>query len=85
MGQSSSLIKEVRECTERENIPLETAIKAITANPARVLGLKKKGRIAEGFDADLCILTESLQIDTVVVMGRVMVRNGIPIVRGQFE
>ncbi len=35
-------IKEVRECTERENIPLETAIKAITANPARVLGLQKK-------------------------------------------
>ena len=85
MGQSSSLIKEVRECTERENIPLETAIKAITANPARVLGLQKKGRIAEGFDADLCILRENLQIDTVVAMGRIMVRNGIPIVRGQFE
>lgn len=85
MGQSSSLLKEVRECTKREKIPLEIAIKAITANPASALNLKKKGHIAEGFDADLCLLTDDLEIDTVIAMGQVMVRNGIPEVKGQFE
>lgn len=85
MGQSSSLLKEVRECVEREKIPLETAVKAITSNPAKVLCLKDKGRIAEGFDADLCILTKDLQIDTVIAIGKVMVRNGIPEVKGPFE
>lgn len=85
MGQSSSLLKEVRECVEREKIPLETAVKAITSNPAKALKLKGKGHVAEGFDADLCLLTEDLQIHTVMAMGRIMVRNGIPEVKGPFE
>lgn len=85
IGQSSSLLKEVRECVELEDIPLEIAIKAITSNPARVLCLKRKGRIAEGCDADLCLLTEDFKIDMVIARGQTMVRDGIPIVMGAFE
>lgn len=85
MGQSSCLLKEVRECVEKENIPLETAVKAITSNPARVLCLEQKGRIEEGKDADFCMLTEDLTIDTVIAMGKVMVRGGEPVVKGAFE
>lgn len=85
MGQSSCLLKEVRECVQRENIPLEIAIKAITANPARVLCLDTKGQIEEGFDADLCIMTEDLNIQTVIAKGQVMVKDGEPVVKGMFE
>lgn len=85
MGQSSCLLKEVKECVEKENIPLETAIKAITSNPARVLCLKGKGHIKEGFDADLCLLTKDLTIDTVLSKGQIMVKNGEPVVKGLFE
>ena len=85
MGQSSCLLKEVKECVERENIPLETAIKAITSNPARVLCLNGKGHIKEGFDADLCLMTKDLTIDTVIAKGQVMVKNGEPVVKGLFE
>lgn len=85
MGQSSCLLKEVRECVQRENIPLEIAIKAITANPARVLCLDTKGQIKEGFDADLCIMTEDLNIQTVIAKGQVMVKDGEPVVKGMFE
>lgn len=85
MGQSSCLLKEVRECIEKENIPLEIAIKAITSNPARVLCLHNKGRIEEGKDADFCLMTENLQIDTVIAMGQTMVQGGQPIVKGLFE
>ena len=85
MGQSSCLMKEVRECVNKAGIPLEIAIKAITANPARVLKLANKGHVAEGMDADLCILKEDLAIDTVIAMGRVMVQDGEPIVKGAFE
>jgi len=56
VGQSSSLLKEVRECVNKAQIPLETALSAITSNPAEILCLKRKGRILEGYDADLCIL-----------------------------
>ncbi len=85
MGQSSCLMKEVRECVNKAGIPLEIAIKAITSNPARVLKLANKGHIAEGMDADLCILKDDLAIDTVIAMGRVMVQDGEPIVKGAFE
>ena len=85
MGQSSCLLKEVRECVEKEGIPLEIAIKAITSNPAKVLCLPQKGRIEEGMDADLCLMTKDLEIDTVIAMGQVMVKKGEPIVKGAFE
>lgn len=85
MGQSSCLLKEVKECVEKENIPLETAIKAITSNPARVLCLNGKGQIKEGFDADLCLMTKDLTIDTVIAKGQIMVKSGEPVVKGLFE
>lgn len=85
VGQSSCLLKEVRECVQKENIPLGIAIKAITANPARVLCLENKGQIKEGSDADLCLLTEDLTIHTVIAMGQTMVKEGIPVVKGPFE
>lgn len=85
MGQSSCLLKEVKECVEKESIPLEIAIKAITANPAKTLNLKSKGRIAEGLDADLCLMNSDLTINTVIAMGKTMVKNGEPVVKGTFE
>lgn len=85
MGKSSCLLKEVRECVTKENISLETALKAITSNPARVLCLNGKGHIKEGFDADLCLMTKDLSIDTVIAKGQIMVKNGEPVEKGLFE
>ena len=70
---------------EKESIPPETAIKAITSNPARVLCLEGKGHIREGYDADLCLLTKDFSIHTVIAMGKTMVKEGEPVVRGGFE
>ena len=85
MGKSSCLLKEVKECVEKESIPPETAIKAITSNPARVLCLEGKGHVREGYDADLCLLTKDFSIHTVIAMGKTMVKEGEPVVRGGFE
>lgn len=85
VGCSSCLLKEVKECITRENIPLEIAIKPITSNPAKILKLENKGRIAEGMDADFCIMTQELDLDTVIAKGQVMVEGGEIIVRGNFE
>lgn len=86
IGKASCLLKEVRECVEREDIPLETALRAVTANPARILKLGKKGRLQPGCDADLCLLTEdSLKLHTVIAKGKIMVQEGKPVVRGTFE
>ena len=69
VGQSSCLLKEVKECVERTDIPLEIALSTITSNPAEILNLKGKGKIEEGYDADLCILDQSLQVMEVIAKG----------------
>lgn len=85
VGKASSLLKEVKDCV-KNGIPLETALKAVTSNPARILKLPSKGRIVEGGDADICLLGQKgLEIDTVIAKGRVMLRGGVTFVRGIFE
>ncbi|PLT31252.1 beta-aspartyl-peptidase [Peribacillus deserti] len=86
IGKCSSLYKEVRDAILTENIPVEKAIKVITENPADILGLSHKGKITPGNDADLVFLDKgTLKIDSVVAMGKLMVYEGTPRVKGTFE
>lgn len=85
MGQSSCLLKEVKDCVQSAGISLEIAVKGVTENPARILKLKNKGRIEVGYDGDFCLLTPELTVDTVLAKGQVMVRDGKPVVFGNFE
>jgi beta-aspartyl-dipeptidase (metallo-type) len=86
VAKVASLYEEVRDAVINENIPLETAIKVITENPARILKLKQKGTIKIGNDADLVLLdNKNYEIDTVIAMGKLMVENKSAIVKGTFE
>jgi beta-aspartyl-dipeptidase (metallo-type) len=85
IGQVSSLYEAVKDAILSEEIPLEVAIRVITSNPAAVLKLSQKGRVEAGRDADLVLLDEKLEIDTVIAMGKVMVVDRVPLVRGTFE
>jgi beta-aspartyl-dipeptidase (metallo-type) len=66
-------------------VAIEEAFKLITTNPARNLGLKHKGKIEVGFDADLCCFTKDLKLTDVFAKGRHMMANGTVIVKGNFE
>ena len=70
VGQSSCLLKEIKECVSMESIPLEIALSTITSNPADILHLNKKGHIQEGYDADLCILDQNLNLVRVIARGK---------------
>lgn len=86
IGKASCLLKEVRECVQREEIPLEIAVKGITSNPASILKLERKGHIKVGLDADICLLEEgTLELNTVIAKGQIMVRDGEQKVFGTFE
>lgn len=86
IGKSTCLLKSIKDAVFNANIPLETAIRAITSNPAKVLKLKNKGRIEKGLDSDLCMLDkDTLDIDTVIAKGNIMIQNKEVLVYGNFE
>nr|WP_320132199.1 beta-aspartyl-peptidase [uncultured Holophaga sp.] len=86
LGRVTTLFEAVRTAVRKEGVPLETALRVITANPARILRLPDKGRLARGMDADVVLLEPgSLRIHTVIARGRVMMEAGEIKVRGTFE
>jgi beta-aspartyl-dipeptidase (metallo-type) len=64
---------------------LEKVLPAFTSNPARLLRLHDKGRVAVGGDADLIALDETGRPRDVMIKGAWFVRDGVPERRGLFE
>lgn len=86
VGSSKALMVGIKEAVEKEQIPLEIALRAITSNPAKILKLEGKGRLARGLDADICLLQkDTLRIDTVIAKSQVMVADQKVKVWGTFE
>ncbi len=50
-------------------LPLSDAIRPATLNPAINLGLKQKGRIQVGGDADFCLLDDEFRLSSVIAGG----------------
>ena len=76
VGSSRALMVGIKEAVQVEQIPLEIALRAITSNPAKILKLAQKGRIAPGMDADLCLLNQdTLDVETVIAKGMVDKKN----------
>jgi beta-aspartyl-dipeptidase (metallo-type) len=86
VGRVSGLFNEVREVVTIEKLPLERALQVVTANPARLLKLRGKGRLEAGADADIVLLeANTLEIWGVLARGRWMMRDGEVRVKGTFE
>ena len=86
VGKFTSLYREVRDAILKEKVDITQALRTVTANPAALLKLTRKGRIAVGCDADLVLVRqEDLQIHTVLAKGRRMVQNGASVRKGTFE
>ncbi|WP_041276094.1 beta-aspartyl-peptidase [Desulfosporosinus acidiphilus] len=85
VGSVEVLWRDVRESVRRYGIPLEKALSTITSNVAGILSLKNKGMIRVGYDADLVVLDESLQVLDVWAKGKWMVKNKQPLVWGTYE
>lgn len=85
LWEIGTLYEEVRDLALDEGLPLAQALCPVTSNVARLLRLPRKGRVAEGADADLVLLDDRLRIVSVYARGRLMVDGGSPVVRGWFE
>ena len=78
-------LEEVINLVTIGGIPLEKAIKLITTNPAKNLGLKNKGHAKVDYDADLCFFDSSFKLQTVISKGSFVLKNSDLIVKGNFE
>ena len=88
MGVSSvaSLHNEFKYMVNELDFRMEDALAYVTSNVAKGLEVyPRKGCISEGSDADLLLLDENMDIDTVVANGRVMVENKEILVYGSYE
>lgn len=85
MGQPSSMLAEISDMVRQDAIPLETALKTVTSNPADILKLLNKGRIIKGKDADFLLVNEKMEIVHMVANGRFFVREMKQIVHGNYE
>lgn len=60
----------VRTMWKQAGVRLEDAVRMMTYNPARVLGIERqKGALAPGMDADVVLFDEDVTVRQVVVMG----------------
>jgi len=72
-GSVLTLDRAVRNLVEILRIPLEKALAAASAVPARSMGMgARKGVIAPGADADLVFLDEELRVLKTMVAGRIV-------------
>lgn len=70
-GSVSDVMACMRTAVRAMGIPLTSAVKAATVNPARALGLDGKlGAIAPGYQADAVVLDRDLNIKHVVLRGK---------------
>lgn len=71
-GSSLTMIGALKNAVTDCNVPLSDAIRFITLNPARLLGVEKsKGSIAPGKDADIVVFDKEFNVKATIIRGRI--------------
>jgi N-acetylglucosamine-6-phosphate deacetylase len=73
-GSAARMIDLVRTMAEQVEVPLDQAVRMATQNPARALGLSKKGKLESGADADLVVLSPDLRVKQTFYRGKEIFR-----------
>ena len=76
IGQTSRLHWALRRAVLKYGAPFELALATITSHAAAALGLPKRGGIESGWQADLVVLDDDLQVREVFARGRLCARDG---------
>ena len=69
-GSTMKMNEGLRNIVEKAFVPIDTAIRSCTVNPAEMLGLADHiGMIRSGYDADLAVLDSRFEVITTFVKG----------------
>jgi N-acetylglucosamine-6-phosphate deacetylase len=68
-GSAARMIDVIQTMVTKVDVPLHEAIAMATQNPARAIGLHRKGELAMGADADFVVLSQELQVLRTFVSG----------------
>lgn len=71
-GSITSTDRIVRTMVKVAGCDLPTAVRLMTKNPATFLGLKGKGSLLAGYDADLVFFGDDIVVDDVMLAGRLV-------------
>lgn len=75
-GSVATADRLVRTMIGQAGVSLTEAVRMITATPASILGLSEsKGKIAAGYDADIVIFDEDIQIHSTIIKGELIYEN----------
>ncbi|MBI5714286.1 MAG: N-acetylglucosamine-6-phosphate deacetylase [Chloroflexi bacterium] len=74
-GSILKMDQAVRNMIEFTGCSLAEAVNMASRTPATLLGLNRKGRIAEGCDADIVILDKELNVQKTFVAGKMVFEN----------
>jgi len=75
-GSVATADKLVRNMINLADVPLIDAIKMMTQTPATIIGIgDKKGSLIPGKDADIVIFDDNIEMDTVIVGGKILYRK----------
>ncbi len=71
-GSNLTMLKAVENCVEHVGIDLAEAINMASLYPAQLTQMHKKGKIAEGYDADMLIFTDDFKVQGTVFKGELI-------------
>ena len=71
-GSASNSIDLVRNMYKKVGVPLTDAVKMMTVTPAKVIGVDSfKGKIEKGYDADIILFDDELNLKSVMISGEI--------------
>ncbi len=85
VGSVEALLDNIKKGVLQEKIALDMVLKTVTSNVARLYHLDGKGKIEEGYDADIVVMSENFTLEDVLMHGVFMMRDKTLCKKGLFE
>jgi N-acetylglucosamine-6-phosphate deacetylase len=74
-GSIATTDRLVRNMISKADVDLCDAVRMMTMTPARIVGLKTKGVLAAGFDADFTVFGDNVDVEMTVSNGKIVYKK----------